>query len=171
MSGLLIVNPRFGGQSPSAADLCRAAERIGVDVHVLAPGDDARYIAREADADALGAAGGDGSLAPIADVAIERGLPFVCVPAGTRNHFARDAGLNRDDPLAALAAFRGIERPVDVGWVDDRLFLNNVSLGFYADLIDRRERHRRRSESLARLKALWRSVAKQGGALPLVIDG
>ena len=55
----------------------------------------------------LGVAGGDGSLAAVADVAIERGLAFAVVPFGTRNHFARDAGYDRDDPLAALAAFDG----------------------------------------------------------------
>ena len=52
-------------------------------------------------------AGGDGSLAAVAAVAIERDMPFVCVPFGTRNHFARDLGLDRDDPLGALAAFDG----------------------------------------------------------------
>ena len=51
-------------------------------------------------------AGGDGSLAAVAEVAIERDLPFVCIPFGTRNHFARDLGLDRDDPLGALAASR-----------------------------------------------------------------
>ena len=49
-------------------------------------------------------AGGDGSLGAVAQVAIERELPFVCVPFGTRNHFARDLGLDRNDPIAALAA-------------------------------------------------------------------
>ena len=78
-------------------------------------------------------AGGDGSLAAVAEVAIEQDVPFVCIPFGTRNHFARDLGLDRDDPLAALAAFDGgVERRVDVGRVGDRLFLNNVSLGLYA---------------------------------------
>jgi diacylglycerol kinase family enzyme len=100
-------------------------------------------------------AGGDGSLAPVAAVAAERGLPFVCVPFGTRNHFARDLGLDRDDPVAALAAFGdGQERKVDLGRANERPFLNNVSLGLYATLVHRRERHRRRSDALARLRAL-----------------
>jgi diacylglycerol kinase family enzyme len=55
--------------------------------------------------DALGAAGGDGTLAAIAEVAVERDLPFVCVPFGTKNHFARDLGIP-DDPVAALAGLR-----------------------------------------------------------------
>jgi diacylglycerol kinase family enzyme len=98
-------------------------------------------------------AGGDGSLAPVAQVAIERDLPFVCVPFGTRNHFARDLGLNREDPLPALDAFGGRERRIDVGRVDGRIFLNNVSLGMYARLVHHRERHRRRREALARARA------------------
>jgi diacylglycerol kinase family enzyme len=80
-------------------------------------------------------AGGDGSLGAVASVALERDVPFVCVPFGTRNHFARDAGLDRDDPLGSLAAFSGAERRVDVGFVGDRLFLNNVSLGLYASFV------------------------------------
>jgi diacylglycerol kinase family enzyme len=116
-------------------------------------------------------AGGDGSLAIVADVAIERGLPFVCVPFGTRNHFARDLGLDRDDPVAALDAFAdGVERRVDVGRVGGRLFLNNVSLGVYAHLVHRRERHRRRRVALARLRAL-EAVVRHRHAVGLTVDG
>jgi diacylglycerol kinase family enzyme len=62
-------------------------------------------------------------------------VPFVCVPSGTRNHFAGDLGLDRGDPVAALEAFGGPERRIDVGMVGDRMFLNNVSLGAYADVV------------------------------------
>ena len=71
----------------------------------------------------------------MAEVALERDLPFVCVPFGTRNHFARDVGLDAENPLAALAAFDGVERRVDVASVNGRLFLNNVSLGIYASFV------------------------------------
>ena len=152
MAGLLIVNPRSGSGSPSADELAEEARRRGVQVHLLRPGDDLEAIAREADA--LGMAGGDGSLAPVAAVAIERDIPFVCVPFGTRNHFARDLGLDRDDPVAALDAFGGTERRVDVGRVNGRVFLNNVSLGMYALLVHEREEHRRRRETLARARAV-----------------
>jgi diacylglycerol kinase family enzyme len=80
-------------------------------------------------------AGGDGSLAAVAAVALERDLPFVCIPFGTRNHFARDLGIDRDDPVGALDAFQGRERRIDVGAVGERLFLNNVSLGLYASFV------------------------------------
>jgi diacylglycerol kinase family enzyme len=105
---------------------------------VLASDEDAAGVAtRAADrgATALGMAGGDGSLGAIAAVAHERDLPFVCIPFGTRNHFARDAGLDRDDPIGALKAFSGQERRIDIGAVGERYFLNNVSLGLYASFV------------------------------------
>ena len=87
-------------------------------------------------ADALGMAGGDGSLAIVAAQAAACQLPFVCVPAGTRNHFALDVGVDRHDPAGALEAFTsGVERRIDVAEVNGRLFLNNVSLGVYADAV------------------------------------
>lgn len=139
-------------------------------VHVLGEHDDPAELARAADADALGMAGGDGSLAAVAEVAIERDLPFVCVPFGTRNHFARDVGVDRDDPLGALDAFGGRERTIDAGLVNDRVFLNNVSLGAYADLVHRRERRRRRRAALARLRALWMTARDRHG-LRARVDG
>ena len=141
MSGFLIVNPRSGDSEPSSDELAEAARERGVEVHVLAQGDDLGQLARAADADAIGMAGGDGSLAPVAAACVERGLPFVCIPFGTRNHFARDVGLDRDDPLGALDAFAdgAVERRVDVGRAGERLFLNNVSIGLYADLVHDRE--------------------------------
>jgi len=114
-------------------------------------------------------AGGDGSLAQVAQVAIERELPFVCVPFGTRNHFARDIGLDRDDPIAALEAFGGREQRIDVGRVAGDVFLNNVSLGHYATLVHRRERHRRRRDAFARLRALILTLTNRE-PLGLTID-
>jgi diacylglycerol kinase family enzyme len=171
VAGLLLLNPRSGDDRPSADDLRAGAEKRGVRVHVLDEGDDAAEIAREADADALGMAGGDGSLAPVAEVAAERDLPFVVVPFGTRNHFARDIGVDRDDPIAALDAFgSGRERRVDMGRANGQAFLNNVSLGLYADLVHRRESHRRRGEALARLRALL-LLARHRSALGITVDG
>ena len=161
---LLLINPRAGRGPGVGTDELRAeAERRGIETRVLREGDDPEAAARAADADVMGAAGGDGSIATVAAVAVERGLPFVCVPFGTRNHFARDLGLDRGDPLAALDAFEGEERRVDVGRVGERRFLNNVSLGLYAALVHRRERHRRRGEVLAGARALWLGLRRRGG--------
>jgi diacylglycerol kinase family enzyme len=138
MTGFLIVNPSSG--NGGASELLAAAKDRGITTHVLRTGEDLMELARNADAAAIGMAGGDGSLAPVASVALERGLPFVCIPFGTRNHFARDVGLDRDDPIGALDAFvGGAELAVDVGRANDRLFLNNVSLGIYGDAVQRPE--------------------------------
>jgi diacylglycerol kinase family enzyme len=172
MQGLLFVNPRSGKGGPTVEDLTRVSRELGVRVHVLGAGDDLSALAREAEADVLGMAGGDGSLGAVAQAAIERDLPFVCIPWGTRNHFATDVGLDGNDPLAALAAFRdGVERRVDVGRVGEQLFLNNVSLGLYARLVHRRERRRQRREAFARLRALGLTLRDRGRQEHFVVDG
>lgn len=171
MRALLLINPRSGSGPPTADDLAAEARRRGLDVHLLARDDDPTEVARRSDAAVLGVAGGDGSLAAVAEVAVERQLPFVCVPFGTLNHFARDLGLDRDDPVGALASFDGSERRVDVGRVGERVFLNNVSLGDYARLVHRRERHRRRRDALARLRALWIVLRERRRPPLFTVDG
>jgi len=134
----LVVNPRSGDGKAGRVGLVEAARARGLRVHVLERGEDLVALAREAvaaGAGAVGVAGGDGSLGLVAKVAVEADMPFVCIPSGTRNHFAGDLGLDRADPLAALDAFTGAERRIDVGMVGERMFLNNVSLGAYADMV------------------------------------
>src|SRR4029450_5711908 len=110
-----------------------AARERGVRTVVLEPGDDLLALAERAvpaGAHVLGMAGGDGSQALVASVAMRHGVAFVCVPSGTRNHFALDLGLDRDDVVAALEAFTdGVERVIDLGQVNERVFVNNASLG------------------------------------------
>jgi diacylglycerol kinase family enzyme len=158
---LLVINPSAGSERPTTEELAEAARERGIEAHVLGEDDDPAELARAADVEILGAAGGDGTVATLAAVAVERDLPFVVVPFGTRNHFARDLGLDRDDPLTALEAFGGEERRVDIGRVGERRFLNNVSLGLYAALVHRREHHRRRRQALAGLRALWLSLRRR----------
>jgi len=159
----LLINPRSGGGDPSADALAEAAREHGVDTHMLAEGDDIPALARASGAAVLGVAGGDGSLAAVAAVALETEAAFVCIPFGTRNHFARDVGLDRDDPLAALAAFDddAVERTIDIGKIGDRIFLNNVSFGVYAGLVHEREQHRRRGDALARPRALVKNAPQR----------
>lgn len=167
----MVINPRSGKGSPDAGELGEAARKLGIEPHVLAAGESPDKAARASGAEILGMAGGDGSLAPVARVALDSGAAFVCVPFGTRNHFARDLGLDRNDPLAALEAFNGgAERRVDIGWVSDRLFLNNVSFGVYAGLVHEREHHRRRGEALARARALVQ-VARHRHGLHARVNG
>lgn len=136
---VLIANPKSGGGKVDRFDIKTKAEELGVEVVLLNPGDDLEQLAREAiarGADCLGMAGGDGSQALVASVAVEHGLPFVCISAGTRNHFAMDLGLDRDDPSTGLVAFtEGLERRIDYATVNDKLFVNNVSMGVYATIV------------------------------------
>ncbi|MDH4016376.1 MAG: diacylglycerol kinase family protein [Actinomycetota bacterium] len=121
------------------AGLAAEATEAGVTVIMLEKGDDLVQLAHDAisaGADAIGMAGGDGSLGLVAGVAVERGVPFFCVPVGTRNHFALDLGLDRDNPLSALAALRdGEEILIDYAAANGRPFLNNVSFGVYAQAV------------------------------------
>ena len=90
-------------------------------------------------ADLLGMAGGDGTQALVAGIAADAGLPFLCISAGTRNHFAMDLGLDRDDPSTCLDALtEGIERRIDLGRIGSRIFVNNASFGVYAELEESR---------------------------------
>ena len=139
----LIVNRWSGDGKAERFALADAARAAGIRVIMLERGDDLIQLARdaiEAGADAIGAAGGDGSLGLVAGVAVERDVPFFCVPVGTRNHFALDLGLDRDNPLTALDAIRnGEEILIDYGLAGDRPFLNNVSFGVYAEAVHRDE--------------------------------
>src|SRR6476659_9156855 len=134
---VLFVNPRSGGGKAARAEVAERARERGIETIIFAPGQRLEALAGDAvanGADALGVAGGDGSQAVVAAAAVTNGLPFVCVPAGTRNHFALDLGVDPHDVLGALDALPGgIERLIDVADVNGRLFLNNVSLGIYGD--------------------------------------
>ncbi|HJQ48878.1 MAG TPA: diacylglycerol kinase family protein [Amycolatopsis sp.] len=138
--GVLIMNPWSGGGKVAKFDLEEKARRAGVTPVLLRRGDDLRALAEKAiadGADVLGMAGGDGSQAVVADVASRRGVAFVCVPAGTRNHFALDLGLDRENVAAALDAYGpdAVEWRIDLGMLGDRVFVNNASLGVYATVV------------------------------------
>ena len=116
LASFLLIYPRSGKGSPTADELAAEARAAGVQTHVLQEGEDPAELARASIGDVLGMAGGDGSMAAVAEVALERDAAFVCIPFGTRNHFARDLGLDCDDPIGALQAFaNGTERCIDVG--------------------------------------------------------
>jgi diacylglycerol kinase family enzyme len=136
---VLFYNPRSGGGKAARFRLHSEARRRGIEPIELRPGNDLEHLVRDAvfdGADGLAMAGGDGSQAIVAMVAAELGLPYACIPAGTRNHFALDLGVDRNDVVGALDAFvDGGAREVDLAAVNDRVFVNNVSLGLYADAV------------------------------------
>jgi diacylglycerol kinase family enzyme len=138
-NAVLLMNPRSGGGKVVRFDLEAEARLRGIRPIVLRPGDDLRALAEMAvadGADVLGMAGGDGSQALVADVARQHDVAHVCVPAGTRNHFALDLGLDRADVVGALDAFGpALERRIDLALIGDRIFVNNASLGVYATVV------------------------------------
>jgi diacylglycerol kinase family enzyme len=138
-SAVLIINLKSGGGKAERYDLATQARQRGIEPVVLQPGDDLLELAESAitrGAQVIGMAGGDGSQALVATVAARHDIAHVCIPAGTRNHFALDLGLDRDDVVGALDAFTdGVERRVDLARVNDRVFVNNASLGVYAKVV------------------------------------
>jgi len=137
-----IMNPRSGGGKVEEFDLKRKAEGLGAEVFLIGGPEpvDVAQVAREAvdqGADLLGVAGGDGTQALVAGIAAEHGLPFVVISAGTRNHFALDLGLDREDPSACLNALSdGVELRVDLGVINGQTFVNNASFGAYAEIVE-----------------------------------
>jgi len=138
----LIMNPKSGGGKVEKFDLKSKAEELGAEVFLIDGSEpvDVAEVAREAvaqGADLLGVAGGDGTQALVAGIAAQHGIPFVVISAGTRNHFALDLGLNRDDPSACLGALSdGVELRVDLGMINGQVFVNNASFGAYAEVVD-----------------------------------
>ncbi len=153
--GVLLCNPWSGGGKVERFDLEGVAASLGVETVRLEHGLDLAQLASDAiagGADCLGMAGGDGSQALVASLAVEHDLPFVCVSAGTRNHFALDLGLDREDPRKSVFAFRdAVERRVDYATVNDRFFVNNVSLGVYATIVQQEGYREAKSETTQRL--------------------
>ena len=136
---VLIINPKSGGGKAERFRLADECSARGIEPVLLRPGDDLLQLARDAvakGADVIGMAGGDGSQALVASVAAAHKIPHVVVPSGTRNHFALDLGLDRNDVVGALDGFRdAIERRIDLAEVNGRVFVNNASLGLYAKIV------------------------------------
>ena len=172
----LLVNSGSGA-GDTQDDIVAAAVDLGLDHHVVGPGDDFDRVLSDAvalGADLLVAAGGDGTLCAVANVAMAHDLPMVVVPAGTRNHFALDLGLDLADPVGVLrgSLASGHERPVDVGTVNGSTFLNNVSLGVYAVAVGSDAyRDNRVAALLDAAKQAWSDDAGGTARLMLTLPG
>jgi diacylglycerol kinase family enzyme len=167
---VLFVNPRSGDGRAARAGLAEAARERGIEVVELQPGEDLVELAEAAvarGADALAMAGGDGSQALVAAAAAAHGLPYACIPAGTRNHFALDLGVDREDVVGGLGALLdgAGERYVDLGEVNGRVFVNNVSLGVYAEAVSQDQYREAKLRTL--LDTLAGALGPEGDPLEL----
>src|SRR5215218_640546 len=176
----VVMNPRSGGGKVARFHLQERAEALGAEVVLLdKPHTDVQQLARDAlaaGADLLGVAGGDGTQALVAQVAAEHDVPFLVISAGTRNHFALDLGLDRDDPSRCLDALRdGVEARIDLGDINGRPFVNNASFGAYAEIVDDEAyRDNKRGTTLAALPDLLsgrRGVHLAADADGVLVDG
>jgi diacylglycerol kinase family enzyme len=172
--GLAIaVNPRSGTEDyDPAAEIRRILPRA----EVLELSEDAGVaeLLGEAAASgrvkALGVAGGDGSVAAAAAVAIEHGLPLAVVAAGTLNHFARDVGLETpQDTADAVVAGQAVK--VDVADVNGTPFLNTASIGAYPEMVRRRDRLAGRTGKWLALTVAAAQVLRHQQPVSLVADG
>ena len=166
---VLFVNPRSGDGRAAEVGLAAAARALGIETVELGPGEDLEQLVREAvgrGADGLAMAGGDGSQALVAAIAAEHDLPYACIPSGTRNHFALDLGVDREDVVGALDAFvDGGERYVDLGEVNGRVFVNNVSLGVYAEAVSQDRYRGAKLQTL--VDTLASALGPEGRSTPL----
>jgi len=106
----------------------------------------------------LAAAGGDGTLNSVAQAALQADVDFGAIPLGTFNYFGRENGLPLEPGAAAAGLAEGTVQPVQVGLVNDRVFLVNASLGGYPRLLEDREAFKQaygRRRWVALLAALW----------------
>jgi diacylglycerol kinase family enzyme len=169
---VLFYNPKSGGGKAERFALADEARARGIEPIELTRGADLAELVQKAvadGADAVAMAGGDGSQAVVAAMASDFDLPYACVPAGTRNHFALDLGVDRDDVVGALDAFvDGGERRVDLAEVNGRVFVNNVSLGLYAEAV---QRPGYREAKLRTLLDTVPDVVGSGGELDLAWRG
>jgi diacylglycerol kinase (ATP) len=125
----LVANPDSRAGDPDA--VAARLRGFGAQVEVFATGDEDRAAA--AGADRIVVAGGDGSIAPAASTAGAAGLPLALVPVGTANDFARRMGIPGDLAAACRLAVRGTRlHEIELGWMDERPFVNVASAGLPA---------------------------------------
>jgi diacylglycerol kinase family enzyme len=164
MRTVVIQNEGAGTvQPPGAVRAALAAAGVDADVRAVpgpACGEAAAAAVRDG-AEAVVAAGGDGTVSAVAGVLAGTGTPMGILPLGTLNHFARDLGIPDDLAAAARVIAEGAVRRVDVGEVNGRRFVNNSSVGLYPRVV--RRRHRLRAVlgkwlalALGGLQVLWR---------------
>jgi undecaprenyl-diphosphatase len=167
---LLAINPNSGSGPPNSeqlADLLPDAELLELTPELDL---EAELDRRDGQVRALGVAGGDGTISSLVPIAVRRKLPMAIFPAGTMNHFARDAAIESfEDTSAAVEAGTGVE--VDVGVVAGTPFLNTASLGAYPEMVRRRDELARRLHKWPAMVVAAAQVLRRQRPLRLTVDG
>ena len=128
-------------------------------------------LAKHAGAPRVAVGGGDGTLATAAEAVAASDGELAILPLGTRNHFACQLGIPPDFESAARLAATGTARLVDFGQAGERVFINNLSVGAYVDLVRAREASRL-PKLLATIPATWRTLRKlRARRFELTLDG
>ena len=143
---VVILNSRAGTVSSRRAiaaelrDLFQAAGR-DAEVVTLRPGQNPTEVARAATARSaiVVAGGGDGTVSGVAAGVVDSPAALGVLPLGTLNHFAKDLRLPLGLPEAVGVIAAAHIGTVDVGTVNDRIFINNSSIGVYPDIVQERE--------------------------------
>lgn len=173
----VIVNAAGGAASRAGAKLRKqienAFEATGQPIELeLVDGDGlAEALSRYAGSPRIAVGGGDGTLGTGAAAVSHHGAELAVLPLGTRNHFARQLDIPLELEAAARLAAGGTVRKVDLGQAGERVFINNLSVGAYVDLVRAREASRL-PKLLATLPATWRTLRKlRSRFFRLTVDG
>jgi diacylglycerol kinase family enzyme len=162
-AGTLFLNRNSGVKADTDA-LLEAAKAADLEVIEISPELDCVREIRERAAHGTTlfiAAGGDGTVHHVVQAVAQTSSILAVIPAGTYNHFARDLGIPLDWLEALEVALNGDNRQIDAARINDRFFINNVSLGLYPEMVARREEHGRDYPRWkARLYALYRTMRK-----------
>ncbi|HEU4887276.1 MAG TPA: diacylglycerol kinase family protein [Thermoanaerobaculia bacterium] len=163
MKGTLFLN-RNSGPKADAVALVDAARAAGLEIVELSEQIDCLQEVRSRLARGLRlfiAAGGDGTVHHVVQALVHTEGVLAVIPNGTYNHFARDLEIPPTWEAALDVALNGDTHSVDAGRVNDRFFVNNVSLGLYPEMVARREaRGRDYPRWKARIYAFYGTLRK-----------
>jgi diacylglycerol kinase family enzyme len=159
-TGVLIVNPQAGSERETPEALSTALPSL--ELRITEPADLRRQLVRAVaeGVEIVAVAGGDGTIRTAANVLAQTDSTLLPVPLGTFNHFARFLGIDTVE-AAAEALEGGVPTRIDLGDVNDETFVNNASLGWYAEMLETRARlSRRMPRQLAKVAALIAHLPK-----------
>lgn len=138
----IVANPKSGKSETSQSEIRKVFAGSGkelVFIDITKGPEDAQKRAAKKNVDVLVAAGGDGTVNFVANLAVAMDVPMAVLPCGTLNHFAKDMKLPLDMHEAARAILQGKLKTIDYCTVNDRVFVNNSGIGIYPKLVDVRD--------------------------------